>query len=256
MTRNARRSRLNRRQTEILARVESLGFVTIESMAEEFDVSAQTVRRDIILLSDAGLLQRFHGGAGIGSGGIGATETVRLDHEHKRGVAIDEKQRVAEMAADLLPEGASLFVDVGTTCEITAIALNRRPGFRIFTNSMRVALAFDPAAHDVNVLGRKVEGRDGSLVGEEIMLSLAALRVDCALIGCSAVDVDGRVMDFDLSKIAVKKAAMNAATRKFLIATPSKFGRTALSAFADVSDFDAVIDGTDVPRAPYSPSKA
>jgi DeoR family glycerol-3-phosphate regulon repressor len=56
---------LNARQNEILIRVEASGFVTIESLAEEFSVSAQTVRRDIIFLSDAGLLQRFHGGAGV-----------------------------------------------------------------------------------------------------------------------------------------------------------------------------------------------
>ncbi|MEM5471850.1 DeoR/GlpR family DNA-binding transcription regulator [Hoeflea sp. AS60] len=239
MNKDAQRAQLNTRQSEILSRTEASGFVTIEGLAEEFGVSAQTVRRDIILLSEAGLLQRFHGGAGV----IGSTETLRLDHQHKRNMAVDEKQRVAEAAVALLPDGASIFFDVGTTSEITASALNRRPGFRIFTNSMRVALALDPAHHDVNVLGRKVEGRDGSLVGEEIMLSLAALRVDFALIGCSAVDKDGRVMDFDLSKIAVKKAAMAAARQKFLIAAPSKFGRSALSAFADISDFDAVIDG-------------
>jgi DeoR family glycerol-3-phosphate regulon repressor len=159
-------------------------------------------------------------------------------------MAVDDKIRVAEAAVALLPDGASVFLDVGTTIEMTATVLNRRRGFRIFTNSMRAALAFDPANHDINVLGRKVEGRDGSLVGEEIMLSLAALRVDYALIACSAVDNDGRVMDFDLSKIAVKKAAMACANKKFLLATKSKFGRTALSIFAELSDFDAVIDGT------------
>lgn len=234
------RPQLNSRQNEILIRAEASGFVTIEGLAEEFGVSAQTVRRDIIFLSDAGLLQRFHGGAGV----IGSTETLRLDHHHKLGMAVDDKVRVAEAAVALCPDGASIFLDVGTTIEMTATVLNRRPGFRIFTNSMRAALAFDPAHHDINVFGRKVEGRDGSLVGEEIMLSLAALRVDYALIACSAIDNDGRVMDFDLSKIAVKKAAMASATRKFLLATRSKFGRTALAAFADISDFDAVIDGT------------
>jgi DeoR family glycerol-3-phosphate regulon repressor len=233
------RVELNNRQSEILTRTEASGFVTIESLAEEFGVSAQTIRRDIIFLSDAGLLQRFHGGAGV----IGSSETLRLDHHHKLSIAVDDKTRVAEAAVALLPEGASLFLDVGTTLEMTATVLNRRPGYRIFTNSMRAALAFDPTHHDVNVLGRKVEGRDGSLVGEEIMLSLAALRVDYALIACSAIDKDGRVMDFDLSKIAVKKAAMASAAEKFLLATPAKFGRTALSAFADLTDFDAVIDG-------------
>ena len=233
-------AQLNTRQNEILIRAEASGFVTIDSLTEEFGVSAQTIRRDIIFLSDAGLLQRFHGGAGA----IGSTETLRLDHHHKLGMAVDDKARVAEAAVALLPDGASVFLDVGTTIEMTASVLNRRPGFRIFTNSMRAALAFDPAHHDINVLGRKVEGRDGSLVGEEIMLSLAALRVDYALIACSAIDHDGRVMDIDLSKIAVKKAAMDSATRRFLLAAKTKFGRTALSAFAELSDFDAVIDGT------------
>lgn len=246
MKTDSQRSGLNGRQREILARAEASGFVTIEGLAEEFGVSAQTVRRDIISLSAAGLLQRFHGGAGV----VGSTETLRLDHQHKLGMAIDDKARVAEAAVAQLPDGATVFLDVGTTMEMTAGVLNRRPGFRIFTNSMRAALAFDPARHDVNVLGRKVEGRDGSLVGEEIMLSLAALRVDYALIACSAVDNDGRVMDFDLSKIAVKKAAMVSAVKKFLLATPSKFGRTALSAFADLSDFDAVFDGSDEGRSP------
>lgn len=128
------------------------------------------MRRDIIFLSGTGLLQRFHGGAGV----IGQSETLRLDHQHKRGNAVDDKVRVAEAAVALLPEGASVFVDVGTTIEMTATVLNRRPGFRSFTNSTRAALAFDPAQHDLNVLGRRVEGRDGSLVGEEIMLSLVA----------------------------------------------------------------------------------
>ena len=233
------RPQLNARQKEILIRAEASGFVTIEGLADEFDVSAQTVRRDIIFLSEAGLLQRFHGGAGV----IGNTETLRLDHQQKLGIAVDDKIRVANAAAALLPEGASLFLDVGTTVETTAAALNRRPGFRVFTNSMWAALAFDPAQHEINVFGRRVAGRDGSLVGEEIMLSLNALRIDYALIACSAVDDDGRVMDFDLSKVAVKKAAMACASKKFLLATPSKFGRTALSAFADLSDFDAVIDG-------------
>jgi len=229
------------RQQQILSMTERFGFVTIESLAEEFGVSAQTVRRDIIALSDAGHLQRFHGGAGA----IGASETLRLDHGHKQQLSVEDKVRVAQRAAALIPEGASLFLDVGTTMEMTAQALNERPGFRLFTNSMRAALAFDPLRHEVNVLGRRVAGRDGSLVGEEIMIALQGLRVDYALIACSGIDNEGRVMDFDLSKIAVKKVAMGAANRRFLLASPSKFGRTALSTIAMLSEFDQVIDGSD-----------
>lgn len=225
------------RQRRIIALTEQRGFVTIERLAEEFGVSAQTVRRDIIALSEVGCLQRFHGGAGP------ASETIRLDHDQKVQVAVEAKRAVARAARALIPDGSSLYLDVGTTVEFAAYQLNTCRGLRVFTNSIRTALAFDPGRHDVHVLGGRLAGRDGSLVGEDIILALNALRIDCALIACSAVDKEGRVMDFDLSKIAVKKAAMAVAERSILLATPSKFGRTALSTLALRTDFDAVVTG-------------
>ncbi|TYC64474.1 DeoR/GlpR transcriptional regulator [Rhodobacterales bacterium] len=233
-------SELSDRQKRILETTEKQGFVTIERLAEEFDVSTQTIRRDIIFLSEAGHLQRFHGGAGA----IGRSETLRLDHGRKEHVRVADKQQVASHAAERIPDGASLYLDVGTTVEFTARQLNNRKGLSVFTNSIRAALAFDPKRHNVTVLGGRMAGKDGSLVGEEIIMELNGLRIDYALIACSGVDEKGRVMDFDLSKIAVKKAAMAAASERLLLATPSKFGRAALSTIAMLSEFDHVIDGT------------
>lgn len=227
------------RQARIIALTEQQGFVTIERLAEKFGVSAQTVRRDIIALAEAGRLQRFHGGAGA----IGDTETLRLDHGQKERVAVEGKLAVARQAGALVPDGASLYLDVGTTIEYTARQLNARSGLKVFTNSMRTALSFDPKRHDVTVLGGRVAGKDGSLVGEEIVVMLNGLRLDYALIACSAIDERGRVMDFDMSKIAVKKAAMAAARESMLLATPSKFGRTALSTLAMTDDFAHILTG-------------
>lgn len=222
---------LTERQSRILERVADIGFVTIEGLAEEFGVSAQTVRRDIIRLSQTGRLQRFHGGAGP------VVEAARLDHRAKRSIATTEKQAVGRIAAAAIPDRATLFLDVGTTIEACARELARRPGFQVFTNSMRAAMAFDPAEHAVHVLGGRMAGRDGSLVGEDVVLALQGIRLDVALIACSAVDPAGRVMDFDLSKIAVKRAAMHAAARSVLAATASKFGRTALATIAPLEHF-------------------
>nr|WP_306268886.1 DeoR/GlpR family DNA-binding transcription regulator [Pararhizobium sp. IMCC3301] len=233
-------SSLNGRQERILEQTASQGFVTIENLAKEFDVSAQTVRRDIIMLSEAGLLQRFHGGAGI----IGSDEALRLDYDRKTEISRDDKSRVARAAALLVGDHATVFLDVGTTVEALAQELNNRPGFRVFTNSTRAALHFDPHRHEIMVLGGRLAGRDGSLVGEEIVLTLSNLKIDVAFLGCSAIDDAGRVMDYDLSKIAVKKVAIASASEKFLLASPSKFGRSALAAFANVTDFDKVVDGT------------
>ena len=240
MTVHQKDAALTRRQTVILKQAQETGFVTIEALAVQFGVSAQTVRRDIIALSNDGRLQRFHGGAGP----VGAVESARLDYGAKRQLAQSEKAAVGRKAAERIPDGASLYLDVGTTIEACARELARRPGFRVFTNSMRAAMAFDPTEHQVYVLGGRMAGKDGSLIGDEVTRFLRDVQLDFALIACSAIDGDGRVMDFDLSKIAVKKAAIAAADSALLLATASKIGRTALGVIGETAHFDAVLTET------------
>jgi len=228
---------LSRRQSAILERVTLQGFVTIEALAVEFGVSTQTVRRDIIALSESGRIQRFHGGAGPTFG----IEAARLDHGAKREIGKPAKIAVARKAAAMIPDKAAVFLDVGTTVEACARELSRREGFTVFTTSMRAAMAFDPGRHTVYVLGGRLARKDGSLVGEDTVQKLSAIHLDVALIACSAIDPMNRGMDFDLSKIAVKRAAMVASVRALLLSTRSKFGRTALGKIADLDDFAAVI---------------
>ncbi|MEO0819159.1 MAG: DeoR/GlpR family DNA-binding transcription regulator [Pseudomonadota bacterium] len=227
---------LSSRQSFILERVARTGFVTIEALASELAVSAQTVRRDIIALAQAGRLQRFHGGAGP----VDGSGPARLDYHAKRDLSRPEKKIVGMKAAAAIPDNAALFLDVGTTIECCAAELAKRPGFLIFTNSIRAAMMFDPLEHQVHVLGGRLAGRDGSLTGEEVVLALREVQLDYALIACSAIDERRRVMDFDFSKIAVKKAAMSVSRQAFLLVTTSKLGRTALGAIALVDEFDQV----------------
>lgn len=162
---------LSQRQAAILEQVTQNGFVTIEALAAAFGVSAQTVRRDIIALSESGRLQRFHGGAGPAD----AVEAARLDHAAKREIGKPAKLAVARRAAALIPDGAALFLDVGTTVEACARELAQRRGFTIFTTSMRAAMAFEPDRHTVYVLGGRLAGKDGSLVGEDTVQKLAEI---------------------------------------------------------------------------------
>lgn len=236
MTREIVSPDLSDRQRDIVERVRTTGFVTIEALAAQYEVSTQTVRRDIIVLAERGYLQRFHGGAGP----VADYTAARLDYGVKRDIGRAEKRRVGRLAAAAIPDGASLFLDVGTTIEACAGELARRPGFRIFTNSIRTAMLFDSAEHSVQVLGGRLGGRDGSLVGEEVVLKLAGLTLDVALIACSAIDATGRVMDFDLSKIAIKKAAIGVSAQSFLLATRSKYDRTALASVGPLASFDRV----------------
>lgn len=237
MTNLAEDDVFSKRQQEIITQVSKNGYVTIEALAAQFDVSAQTVRRDIIELSQYGRVQRFHGGAGP----VDSAESARLDYQEKQTIGKKEKAAVGQKTAAMIPDGSTVYLDVGTTIEACAFEMSKRPGFTIFTNSMPTAMIFDPDKHQVFVLGGKIAGRDGSLVGENVVQTLKDLHLDFALIGCSAIDESGRVMDFDMAKIAGKRAAMSIARKSFLLSTLSKFNKTALAAISHIDDFDNVI---------------
>ena len=232
---------LTDRQRAILEMTERQGFVTVEGLAASFAVSPQTVRRDIIALDKAGLLQRFHGGAGS----VGAGDTLRLGHTRKQSIDVSAKREIGRRVAALIPNGAAIFLDVGTTLEATAEALNGHDGLHVFTTSLLAALRFDHHRHEVQVIGGRLAGQDGSLVGEAVMCQLARLRLDYALIGCSGIEPAGRVVDFDLGKIAVKRAAMDTAAAAVLLATREKFGRSARAEIAGLSDFAHVVTEID-----------
>lgn len=232
---------LTERQRLILHRVEGEGFVTIEGLAVELHVSAQTIRRDIIALAEQGLVQRFHGGAGR----AGEGDVVRLGHHKKRSIAVNAKRAIAVAAAERVRAGDYVYVDVGTTAEAAAQALVEHADLTVFTNSMRVATCFNPAITDVHVLGGQVRGADGSIVGEGAVDRLHALRLDVALIACSGIEPGGAVMDFDPQKIAVKRAAMASARESYLLATRDKFGRTARECIARTDAFCAILSEPD-----------
>ena len=228
---------LNERQVALLSLVRSRGYATVEWLAEHFAVSAQTVRRDIIHLDECGMLQRFHGGAGAAGSSV-----VRLGYTEKQELAVEAKLAIGAAAARLVPNGASVFIDVGTTAEAVARALTGHTSLRVFTNSL--AAARQLAGRDgieVVVAGGLLRGHDGSLVGDSVTAMLRDLRLDLAFIGLSGWDDDGAPMDFDLDKIAVKRVAITRAREAIAICDAGKFARHALVRIAPVEQFTRLI---------------
>lgn len=217
---------ITERQARIVEIVSQQGFATIDTLARDFGVSAQSVRRDIIRLDTQGILQRFHGGVGV------REASVRLGYAEKRTVAADAKARIARKAADLIAEGSVVFLDVGTTVEAVAQALGEKRQLRVFTVSLAAAaLLSGRPGIDLFVFGGTVRGADGSLVGDVTLSSIARFRFDYAVIGFSGVDQTGELMDYDLEKVAVKEAAIRGAARTLAVGDSSKFRRTATVRF-------------------------
>jgi DeoR family glycerol-3-phosphate regulon repressor len=227
------------RQAELLRMVGQHGFGTVDGLARRFGVSTQTIRRDIIMLTSRGLLQRFHGGAG-------PVDTVRLGHAEKGERHRNAKARIAAMVAEEIPDGAAVFLDVGTTSEAVAAALAARPTLRVFTNNMQAALRLAGGeGPQVRVLGGTLRGADGSLVGGDAVWALGGIALDVAVIACSGFDAAAAPTDFDPEKIALKRAAIAAARRALLVTDASKFGQPALERIAPARSFVALV--TDAP---------
>lgn len=227
---SANRDMITDRQARIVEIVSQQGFATIETLARDFGVSTQSVRRDIIKLDADGVLQRFHGGVGV------RETSVRMEYAQKRTVATDAKKQIADKTAALIPDGSVVFLDVGTTVEAVALALTTKRQLRVFTASLSVAtiLAGNPGI-EIFVLGGFMRGLDGSVVGETTLATLGRFRFDFAVIGFSGIDRDGTPMDYDLEKVAVKQAAMEKAQRALVVGDSSKFRKSAVVRFATVS---------------------
>ncbi len=233
----------NFRQGEILAIAREEGKVVVEDLAHRFGVTLQTVRRDLAELCDAGQLSRVYGGAVLASG------VVNIGYEERRSLYAAEKERIGRLCAAAIPEGASLFLNIGTTTEAVARALLGHKSLMVVTNNLNVAniLARSPGC-EVIVAGGVLRRADAGLVGDMTMEVVRQFKVDVAVIGASALDEAGDLLDFDVREVKVAQAILAQARRRFLVADRSKFARVAPVRIASLAEVDAFY--TDAPPPP------
>jgi DeoR family glycerol-3-phosphate regulon repressor len=232
---------LHPRQVRLIDEVRELGSVTVEALAERFGVTLQTVRRDIRLLAEAGLLARFHGGVRV----PGST-TENIAYRQRQLLNSEAKQRIAKAVARDVPSGCSLMVNIGTTTEAIARELTRHRGLRVITNNLNVAaILSDHTDCELIVAGGVVRARDRGIVGEATVDFIRQFKVDIALIGISGIEADGTLRDFDYREVSVARAILDHAREVWLAADHSKFNRPAMVELARLDHLDRLY--TDAP---------
>ncbi|MCB1447554.1 MAG: DeoR/GlpR transcriptional regulator [Rhizobiaceae bacterium] len=218
------------RHKEILDIARTQGKVLVEELATRFEVTPQTVRKDLNDLCQKKLLNRIHGGAVFPSG------TENMQYEQRRQIAAQEKDAIGRAAAALIPDNASLFVNIGTTTEAVGQALLDHGRLMIITNNINVAnkLRIYPQ-FEVVIAGGVVRGTDGGIVGEAAVDFIRQFKVDYAVIGASAIDDDGALLDFDFREVKVAQAIIANARHVILVSDSTKFERTAPVRIAHLS---------------------
>ena len=238
----------NPRQADLLHEVQRLGSATVEALAERFGVTLQTVRRDVKLLAEAGLVTRFHGGVRL----PGST-TENIAYRQRQRLNEAAKQRIARAVAQAVPNGCSLILNIGTTTEAIARELLQHRGLRVITNNLNVAaILSDNPECEVIVAGGVVRTRDRGIVGEVTVDFMRQFRVDIGLIGISGIEADGTLRDFDYREVKVARAIIEQSRTVWLAADHSKFNRPAMVELARLAELDMLF--TDAAPPPPFPS--
>ena len=212
----------NFRQQEILELARSQGKVSVDDLAERFDVTVQTIRRDLAELTQSGRLARVHGGAILASG------VVNIVYEERRRLNESGKQAIALACAAAIPDGASVFMNIGTTTEAVARAMLNHKNLLIVTNNVNIAnsLAANQSA-EIILTGGTLRRSDGGLVGGLTADMIKQFKFDVSVLGCSAIDEDGELLDYDGQEILVSKTALQRSRRVMVVADHYKFTRKA-----------------------------
>jgi len=237
----------NPRQSDLLQAVRDEGVATVEALAERFGVTLQTVRRDVKLMAEAGLLARFHGGVRVPS-----STTENIAYRQREALNAEAKKRIARAVAARVPDGCSLLINLGTTTEAVARELVRHRGLRVITNNLNVAsILTDNADCEVIVAGGVVRHRDRGIVGEAAVEFIRQFRVDIGLIGISGIEADGSLRDFDYREVQVSRAIIEQSREVWLAADHSKFNRPAMVELARIDQIDLLFTDASPPE-PFS----
>jgi len=225
------------RQQEILRLARANGRVDVTELAEGFNVTAETVRRDLTTLERAGVLRRVHGGA-IPVERIGFEPALAT----RDAVLTAEKERIAKAAVAELPDEGSIILDAGTTTARLALALPVDRELTVIVNSPVLATMLGGRSNlNVLILGGRIRGRTMATVDDWAVRPLADLYVDVAFMGTNGASVERGLTTPDPAEAAVKRAMIASSRRAVLLADHTKIGNDYLARFGTLSDVDTLV---------------
>ena len=223
------------RQARVAELVRTNGSAKVDDLAQIFGVSTQTIRKDINVMCERGLLRRVHGGVELA--------TVNADHyELRRILNLGAKQRIGQAAADLIEDGKTLAVSIGTTPEMVVTALAQRKDLSIYSNNLHLAISahrLDGAK--VTIPGGTLRDSGADIVGPSAVAFFDSYKFDIGLFGVAAVDTDGSLLDLSEEDVHSREAISRNAATRILVLDATKFGRSAYARSGNIVDVEHVI---------------
>ncbi len=229
------------RQKKMMEYIEANTSAQIHELSEKFHVSEATVRRDLDELDQQGVLRRTHGGA------IKVDRSTSYESMYSEKIALmtEEKQRIAERAAQMVHPGDTVIIDSGTTTFFIAQSLAHHENLTIITNDLYIAYQtpIHPSSTLIVTGGARRRGRQ-ELVGTMTENFIRNTHVDIAFIGADGVDIIGGATNANFAEVGVKTLMLSAAGKSVVAVDHSKFGRVALAKICELQDVDLFLTDT------------
>lgn len=231
------------RRDRMLDMIKGREFVRVGELSQRFGISGVTVRADLDALAARGQVHRVRGGAIPRS-----VPGPERPFEETQASFAEEKVAIGQTAAALVRDGDSILLDVGTTAAAVARALVARSELRdvvVFTNGLKTALELEAGIPrlTVVVLGGTLRPLQHSLVNPLGTLIIESITVKTVFFGCNGVDPAGGITNINLPEAEVKRAMLNAATRRIVVADGSKIGAVEVARLCPIEDVDTIITG-------------
>ncbi|WJS03882.1 DeoR/GlpR family DNA-binding transcription regulator [Roseibium aggregatum] len=233
---------ISKRQAEIADLVRKAGFASVEELADRFEVTTQTIRRDVNGLCELGILRRTHGGVEP------PAPASNIHYSTRQILNLPEKQLIAKLVAGHVGNNQSIAFSIGTTPEIVMQALVGHEKLAVFTNNLNVAFtASVNPSFQVTITGGRLRHGDRDVLGSAAQAFFSNYKVDIGIFGVAGVDEDGTLLDFHEDEVAARQSILANCRRSYLVLDHSKFGRNAHVRGGQLSDVDAIFTDCPVP---------
>lgn len=236
------------RRTQILKKLNENRYVQVSDLADEFDVTTVTIRRDLDEMEADGLCIRKRGGAIRVNPGV----SMEMPYNIKRHEMVDEKDRIAQEALRYVKDGDTFILDAGSTTYALAMLLNTKARVTVVTNDLKIAtkLSENPNINTI-CTGGVARTSVYSLQGTLTESFIKDIKVDKTFLGADAINQDGVISNVNIEEVAIKKAMIKAADQTILLADSSKFTKSGFYRVCDLEDIDFLITDDGLSKIDY-----
>lgn len=221
---------LSKRHTELLKLLGNEGTIAVADLAARFDVSLETIRRDLKPLTDSGRVIKMHGAVCLPG------EMAEAPFQKRMQENADAKRAIGKLVASTIQDGDSLMLDTGTTTSFLARELLKLRRLTVITNSTDIARTLASInGNKVFMAGGELRADSGAAFGTSTIAFLNQFRVKHAIISAGAIDSETGIMDFEIEEAEIAKTILSCANRRIVVCDHTKFGKSGLVSVCELS---------------------